>query len=90
MIDKILFWLKMPFFIPHYLFFKYCMNSTCIKQDLDRWSKTIVRTFADKSEIKKFFYYIIQFPEFRTVFYYRMGGYLNCCDGMLLRCQLVL
>ena len=74
MIDKILFWFKMPFFIPHYLLFKWYMNSSCIKQDLDRWSKTIVRTFAKSSEIRKFFYYIIKFPEFRTVFYYRMGG----------------
>lgn len=74
MIDKILFWLKLPFFIPHYLLFKCYMNSTYIRKDLERWSKIIVRTFAENSETRKFFYYIIKFPEFRTVFYYRIGG----------------
>ena len=71
MIDKLIFFLSIPFFIPHYLIFK--LNSASyLKEDLVRWRD--VFAVEGRNEIIVFFRLIILFKEYRSVFYYRLGG----------------
>lgn len=71
MIDKIFFYISYPFFIPHYILYL-IFKRKYLQADIRQWKEVLRLT--PKSEIGLFFKLIISFREFRTVFYYRIGG----------------
>lgn len=71
MVDKILFFLSIPLFIPHYILYL-IFRTKCLYKDLKQWGT--VFKFSPSNEMFLFFNLIIQFKEFRNVFYYRIGG----------------
>lgn len=74
MIENILFYIKIPLFIPH-LFLYLIYRSDKLKKDLTRWDKTIaLYKSPQKSEFYTFLLFIIKLREFRSLFYHRIGG----------------
>lgn len=71
MVDKIFFFLSIPFFIPHYILYL-IFKTKYLYKDLKQWKA--VFKFLPSNETFLFFNLIIRFKEFRTVFYYRIGG----------------
>lgn len=71
MIDKIFFYLSIPLFVPHYVLYLIFKNKY-LHRDLRQWGT--VFKFLPSNEAALFFNLIIRFKEYRTVFYYRIGG----------------
>jgi serine O-acetyltransferase len=57
---------------PHLLLFYFHKNREVIKADVDRWIKIYE---VNRGEKKSFLYLLSFFPEFRNLFYYRVGAW---------------
>lgn len=55
---------------PHLLFLKYHSNSNIIRKDIERWREVICFTHTHSMSLV---YLFIHYPEFRNIFYYRIG-----------------
>lgn len=62
-------YLKVPFFIPHFIIF--LIKKSIIKNDINYWLDTL--HYSNKNYYKKFFNLIIELKEFRSLFYKRTG-----------------
>jgi serine O-acetyltransferase len=67
--NRLFYWLKVPFFIPHYLLFALNKKSILMYE---------LKTWGEVLRIKKptpslFFFLIINLREYRSLFYYRLG-----------------
>lgn len=71
MLDKLFFWFSIPFYIPHYFLFIIFKNKY-LQGDFNQWVK--VFGLQNYGKVYAFFVLIIRFREYRTVFYYRIGG----------------
>jgi serine O-acetyltransferase len=56
--------------VPHMLFFKFHVNSQLIHKDLERWKKIHK---LESSNLICLVFLFINYPEFRNLFYYRIG-----------------
>lgn len=67
--NKLIYYLKLPFFIPHYLLFALC-NESVLKYELKKWGETLR---IQKPTRYLFFFLIVNLTEYRSLFYYRLG-----------------
>ena len=68
---NLLFYLKAPFFIPHYIFFLLYKEPT-LEYELLRWAEVL--RIKRNSKASLFFELIITLKEYRSLFYLRLGG----------------
>lgn len=71
MLNNLFYYISVFFFLPHYVLFLIFRNKY-IQGDFNHWVE--VFGLKKKSKIIAFFKLIIGFKEYRTVFYYRLGG----------------
>lgn len=71
MINKLFYYLAIPFFIPHFLLYIF-YPSPYLKEDVNQWKNQF--GLNELAQPRLFFRLIITFKEFRSVFYYRIGG----------------
>ena len=67
---KILYFFKSILALPHVLVFKYVMNETIrqlVTTDIEEMNRRMKLN-------KGLSYYLTRYPEYRTLFYHRMGG----------------
>ena len=57
--------------LPHVLFFTLSKNKSVIKTDIEVWNK---RMRLNLKEYRCFVFLLMEFREFRNLFYYRTGG----------------
>lgn len=69
---KLLFYLKIPLFIPHYILFL-INRRPILKYELDRWGEVL--RLNKEAKFSLFFNLIINMKEYRSLFYHRLGGY---------------
>ncbi|WP_145858813.1 serine O-acetyltransferase [Pedobacter suwonensis] len=67
----LLFYLKVPFFIPHYLFF-ILNEKPILGYELLRWGEVLRINKSSKHAL--FFELICNLKEYRSLFYHRLGG----------------
>ena len=64
---RILFYFKLLFFIPHGLFFLFSRKKILLEEELIQWRKVL--RIREKSTL------ILNLKEYRSLFYYRIGGW---------------
>lgn len=57
---------------PHLLFFRYQRNRGVIKADIEKWMEVLFKAYSLE---KGLIYLLVFYPEFRNLFYYRLGAY---------------
>lgn len=71
MLDKLFYYLALPLFVPHFLLYK-LMGKEFLREDLHRWSESF--GYSKMSDCASFFRLVVGFREFRSLFYWRVGG----------------
>jgi serine O-acetyltransferase len=69
--SKLLFYLKVPLFLPHYILFLICKKEI-LEYELSRWAEVL--RINRKSQRSLFLFIIISLKEYRSLFYHRLGG----------------
>lgn len=59
--------------LPHLALFRHGPNRDLIAADLDRWRGLLLRGQPEISRSKAFLLLMIKFPEYRNLFYHRLG-----------------
>lgn len=70
--------------IPHYLLFKRSSQRTIIEADLNRWVELRATERVAHSLLGKVAWALSDFPEFRNLFYFRLGSYASVSGRFLL------
>lgn len=69
------FWIAInsPRILPHYLLWRFGPTRAVIDQDIRRWRESFLGFMDDASDFRAFAMLMFRYPEFRTVFYLRIG-----------------